>query len=110
MSYVHLAIAIVAEVIGTNALKASEGFTKLMPSAISILGYGAAFYFLSLVLKEMPVGVAYAIWAGLGIVLTIIVAAVVFKQVPDKPAILGMALIIAGVVVINAYSKTFSHS
>lgn len=109
MGYIYLAIAIITEVIATNALKASEGFTQLIPSAIVVLGYGTAFYFLALVLKYMPVGVAYAIWAGLGIVLVAIVAAVVFKQIPDLPAILGMALIIAGVVVINVFSKTASH-
>ncbi|MDJ0916172.1 MAG: SMR family transporter [Woeseiaceae bacterium] len=106
MTYAYLAIAIVAEVIATNALKASEGFTKLIPSGIVVVGYGAAFYLLSLVLKELPVGITYAIWAGLGIVLVAIVAAVTFKQVPDLPAVLGMLMIVAGVVVINVFSKT----
>ncbi len=109
MTYTYLAIAIIAEVIATNALKASEGFTKLIPSGIVVVGYGAAFYLLSLVLKELPVGITYAMWAGLGIVLVAIVAAVTFKQVPDFPAILGMLMIVSGVVVINVFSKTVSH-
>ena len=109
MAYLYLSIAIVAEVIATNALKASEGFTKLVPSLIVVVGYGAAFYFLALVLKVIPVGIAYAIWAGMGIVLVAIVAAIVFKQVPDLPAIIGMLLIISGVVVINVFSQTITH-
>lgn len=109
MSYLYLAIAIIAEVIATNALKASAGFTQLIPSAIVVIGYGIAFYFLSLVLKTIPVGVAYAIWAGLGIVLVTVVAAIVFKQMPDLPAIIGIVLITSGVMVINVFSKTVSH-
>ena len=109
MGYLYLAIAIVSEVIGTSALKATDGFTRLVPSTIVVVGYGAAFYFLSLVLKSIPVGVAYAIWAGLGIVLVALVAAVIFKQVPDVPAIIGMMLIVSGVVVINVFSKTVIH-
>lgn len=109
MAYLYLTIAIIAEVIATNALKASEEFTKPLFSVIVIVGYGIAFYFLSLVLKQIPVGIAYAIWSGMGIVLVTIVAAVVFKQTPDRPAILGMLLIISGVVVINVFSKNGSH-
>ncbi len=109
MTYAYLAIAIIAEVIATNALKASEGFTKLIPSGIVVAGYSAAFYLLSLVLKELPVGITYAIWAGLGIVLVAVVAAVTFKQVPDFPAILGIAMIVSGVVVINVFSETVAH-
>ena len=109
MTYAYLAIAIIAEVIATNALKASEGFTKLIPSGIVVAGYSAAFYLLSLVLKELPVGITYAIWAGLGIVLVTVVAAFTFNQVPDFPAILGMAMIVSGVVVINVFSKTVVH-
>jgi small multidrug resistance pump len=109
VGYLYLTIAIIAEVIGTNALKASDGFTKPVPGIIVVVGYGAAFYFLSLVLKSIPVGIAYAIWAGMGIVLVAIAGAVVFRQVPDLPAIIGMILIIAGVVVINLFSKTVSH-
>ncbi len=109
MGYLYLSIAIIAEVIGTSALKASEEFTKLGPSILVIVGYGAAFYFLSLVLKTIPIGIAYAIWAGMGIVLIAIVGAMFFKQIPDVPAIIGMVLIVSGVVVINVFSKTVSH-
>ncbi len=109
MAYVYLGIAIVAEVIATTALKASDEFTKLVPSVIVVLGYAAAFYFLTLVLRTIPVGIAYGIWAGLGIVLITIMGAVVFKQVPDGPAVVGMALIVAGVVIVNVFSKTVSH-
>ena len=109
MAYVYLGIAIVAEVIATTALKASEEFTKLVPSVMVVLGYAAAFYFLALVLRTIPVGIAYGIWAGLGIVLITIIGAIVFKQVPDLPAVVGMALIVAGVVIVNVFSKTVSH-
>ena len=109
MGYLYLSIAIIAEVIATSALKASEEFTRLGPSIIVVLGYGATFYFLSLVLKTIPVGVAYAIWAGVGIVLIAIVAAIMFKQIPDIPAVVGMVLIVSGVVVINVFSKTIGH-
>ncbi len=109
MSYVYLTIAIVAEVIATTALKATMGFTKLGPSAIVVVGYGVAFLCLSLVLETIPVGVTYAIWAGMGIVLVAIAGAVVYRQVPDLPAIIGMALIVAGVVIVNAFSKTVVH-
>ena len=109
MGYVYLFIAIIAEVIGTSALKASDGFSNLVPSLIVVIGYGIAFYFLSLVLETIPVGVAYAIWSGVGIALITIVAAVLFKQVPDLPAIIGISLIISGVVVLNLFSKTTVH-
>ncbi len=109
MAYLYLAVAIIAEVVATSALKASEEFTKLVPSAIVIIGYGVAFYCLTLVLRNIPVGITYAIWAGLGIVLIAIVGALLFRQVPDIPAVLGMTLIVSGVVVINVFSKTVSH-
>ena len=109
MGYLYLSIAIVAEVIATSALKSSEEFTRLGPSILVVVGYGAAFYFLSLVLKTIPIGVAYAIWAGMGITLIAIVGVVAFKQVPDLPAIIGMALIVAGVLVINIFSTTVGH-
>lgn len=109
MGYLYLSIAIFAEVIGTTALKASEEFTRLGPSIIVILGYGTAFYFLSLVLKTIPVGIAYAIWSGVGIVLITIVGAIVYRQVPDLAAIIGMVLIVAGVAVINIFSSSVSH-
>jgi small multidrug resistance pump len=109
MEYLYLSIAIVAEVIATSALKASEGFSNLGPSIVVIIGYIIAFYFLSLILKTIPVGIAYAIWSGIGIALITIVGAVLYKQVPDAPAVIGIVLIIAGVVVINVFSKTSSH-
>ena len=109
MGNIYLAIAIISEVIATSALKSSNGFTNLWPSVLVIIGYGVAFYMLSLVLETMNVGLAYAIWAGLGIVLVSIVGAVIYKQVPDLPAILGMVLIVLGVVIINVYSKTTGH-
>lgn len=109
MGYWYLAVAIVTEVIATNALKVSEEFTKLVPSVIVVVGYGISFYCLSLVLKTIPVGIAYAIWAGVGIVLVAIVGLIAFKQVLDFPAILGMFLIVLGVVVINVFSKTTAH-
>jgi small multidrug resistance pump len=105
----YLALAIVSEVIATSALKSSNGFSNLWPSVIVVAGYGVAFYMLSLVLETMNVGLAYAIWAGLGIVLVSIVGALMYKQVPDLPAILGMGLIVAGVLIINVYSKTAVH-
>jgi len=109
MAYIYLSIAIVAEVAATSALKASEEFTKLVPSLIVVVGYGVAFYLLTLVLRSIPVGITYAVWAGVGIVLVAIVGAVLYKQIPDMPAIIGMGLIVAGVVVINLFSKTISH-
>ncbi|MEZ8720773.1 multidrug efflux SMR transporter [Vibrio pomeroyi] len=109
MGYLYLAIAIIAEVIGTSALKASEGFTQTLPSVVAIIGYGIAFYFLSLVLKAIPVGVAYAIWSGLGVVLVAIVGTVAFNQKLDLAAIIGMILIIAGVLVMNIFSTSVKH-
>ncbi|TIH14839.1 QacE family quaternary ammonium compound efflux SMR transporter [Marinifilum sp. JC120] len=108
-TYINLFLAIVFEVVATSSLKASEGFTKLVPSLIVIVGYAATFYFLSLVLKTMPVGTAYAIWCGLGIVLVTIVSVFLYGQIPDLPAILGIFLILAGVCVINYFSKTIVH-
>ena len=109
MAYSYLAIAIIAEVIATSALKASEEFTKVIPSLIVIIGYGAAFYFLTHVLKTIPVGVTYAIWSGLGVVLVTIAGVFLYKQTPDLPAVLGMGLTVAGVVVINVFSKTMGY-
>ena len=108
-AYLALGLAIVAEVIGSSALKASEGFTRLWPSVIVALGYATAFYFLSLVLRTIPVGIAYAIWSGLGIVLITLVAFVVYRQTIDLPGLIGMGLIVAGVVVINLFSKSAGH-
>ena len=104
--WLFLGIAIVAEVTATSALKASEGFSRLWPSAVVVLGYGVAFYFLSLTLRTVPVGVAYAIWSGAGIVLIGLIGWLVLKQPLDLPAALGMGLIIAGVAVIQLFSRT----
>ena len=104
MGYWYLTIAIVAEVLATSALKESQGFSRLVPSLV-VVGYGASFYFLSLVLQTIPIGVAYALWAGLGIVLITLVGAVVFGQKMDLAAILGIALIISGVVVLRVFSS-----
>lgn len=109
MGYLYLSIAILSEVVATTALKASKGFSVLTPSIITITGYGVAFYCLALVLKYMPVGITYAIWSGMGIVLITLVAAIVFKQIPDTPAIIGILFILTGVVIINVFSKTTGH-
>ena len=106
MTYLYLFLAIVAEVIATSSLKAAEGFTKLGPSLLVVIGYFAAFFLLSLVLRSMTVGIAYAIWSGVGIVLLALVGAVAFREIPDTPAVIGMGLIIAGVIVIHAFSQT----
>lgn len=109
MNYVYLMCAIVAEVIATSSLKASDGFSRPLPSLVVALGYGTSFFFLSIIVKTMPVGIVYALWSGAGIVLVTIVAAIWLKQVPDRPAMLGMALIVAGVVVVNLFSKSVPH-
>jgi small multidrug resistance pump len=109
IAYGYLAVAIIAEVIATSSLKAAEGFTVLVPSLVTVALYAVAFFFLSLTLKTMPVGVAYAIWSGLGIVAVSVIALVLYKQVLDVPAMLGMGLILAGVLVINLFSKTAGH-
>jgi len=109
MPWLHLLIAIFAEVVGTSALKASAGMTKLAPAAIVVLGYGAAFYFLSLTLAHIPVGVAYAIWSGVGIVLISLIGWRLFDQPLDMPALVGMGLIVCGVAVINLFSKSAAH-
>jgi small multidrug resistance pump len=109
IAYAYLAVAIVAEVIATTALRAADGFTQLWPSLISVAGYVVAFYFLSLTLRTMPVGIAYAIWSGVGIVLISLAGWLIYKQLLDLPAVIGMALIMAGVIVINLFSKTAVH-
>ena len=109
MNWLYLVIAIISEVIGTSALKASEGFSKLYPSLLVILGYGTAFYFLSLTLRTIPVGIAYAIWSGLGVVLITIVSWILFNQRLDLAGWLGILLITSGVIVLNLFSKTSVH-
>ncbi|KXS39863.1 MAG: small multidrug resistance protein, SMR family [Halomonadaceae bacterium T82-2] len=109
MAYLYLFLAIVAEVLGTTALKASQEFTRLWPSVGVVIGYGLAFYLLTLVLRSLPVGVAYAVWAGLGIVLVSLLGVVWFGERLDVPAVLGMGLIIAGVAVIQVFSQVSAH-
>ncbi|MEI2453924.1 SMR family transporter [Lysobacter firmicutimachus] len=109
IGYLYLAIAIVAEVVGTSALKASDGFTRTVPSLLVAAGYGTAFYFLSLVLRTVPVGVAYAIWSGVGIVLIAAIGWLFMKQTLDAGAVLGIGLIVAGVAVIQLFSKAAAH-
>ncbi|MDC9714404.1 MAG: multidrug efflux SMR transporter [Gammaproteobacteria bacterium] len=105
MPYWYLAIAIIAEVVATSALKASAEFTKLLPSLIVVIGYAMAFYFMTLALRTIPVGVTYAIWSGVGIVLVTIAGIFLYKQMPNTPTIIGMGLIILGVVVVHISSK-----
>lgn len=108
-NYVALVIAVACEVVATSALKETNGFTRLWPSLITVAGYALAFYFLAIPLKSMPVGVVYAIWSGAGIVLITAIGWVWFRQMLDLPALGGIALIMAGVLVINLFSKTVGH-
>lgn len=107
--WLYLGIAIVAEVIATSTMKATQGFSRLGPSLVVAAGYLVAFYFLSLTLRTLPVGVAYAVWSGVGIALVSLIAWLVYGQTLDGPAIVGMALIVAGVVVLNGFSKSVAH-
>lgn len=110
MHYVFLLIAIVAEVIGTSALKATDNFTRLWPTLLVAVSYGVAFYCMTHVIRVLPVGVTYAIWSGLGIVLVSVVAWRIYGQQLDAAAIIGMALIVAGVAVINLFSRIGGHA
>jgi len=109
MAYIYLALAIIAEVAATSSLKASAEFTRLFPSIIVVVGYGTSFYFMTLVLRSIPIGITYAIWSGLGIVLVSVVGAIIYKEILDVAAVIGMGLIISGVVVIHIFSKTITH-
>lgn len=109
MKYFFLALAIICEVIGSSFLNASQQFTKPVLTIIMVISYGVCFYFLSLALRHIPLGTAYAIWGGLGIILTAIVSVVIFKHSLDLPAVIGITLIVAGVVVLNVFSKSLSH-
>ncbi len=109
MGAVFLTISIVGEVIATSFLRASQGFTQPLPTAVVVIGYGITFYFFSLALQTIPVGVAYAIWSGVGIVLVSIIAFLVYRQSLDAPALIGMGLILAGVLVINLFSQSAMH-
>jgi small multidrug resistance pump len=108
-AYAFLLVAIVLEVVGTTALQLSQQFTRPLPIIVLLICYSASFYCLSITLKAMPVGVAYAIWSALGIVLVSVVGLVFFRQRLDLPAIAGLGLIIAGVLVVNLFSKSISH-
>ena len=109
MHWIYLAIAIVAEVMGTSFLKASAGFTKPLPSLAVVAGYGLAFFFLSRTLDTIPVGVAYAVWSGVGVTLVAAIGWLFMGQKLDLAAIVGMGLIVAGVVVLNVFSKSATH-
>lgn len=109
MQFVYLAVAIVAEVAATTALKASAGFKVLLPSAIVVVGYAVSFYFLSLTLRTMSIGIAYAIWSGVGLVLISLAAWWLYGQTLDAAALVGMVLIAAGVAVINLFSTSVTH-
>ncbi|MDR0261769.1 MAG: multidrug efflux SMR transporter [Sphingobacterium sp.] len=109
MKYIYLFLAIAAEILATTFLKKSEGFTLFKPTLICIVGYIVAFYFLSITLKYLPVGISYAIWSGVGIVAITLIGMFLFKQIPDTAAIIGMTLIVAGVIIINLFSKMGAH-
>ena len=109
MGLMYLLVAIITEVIGMSALKAAEGFTRLWPSVICVVSYVISFYFLSLTLKFIPIGLVYAIWAGVGIVLVSAIGYFFFKQSLDLPAVVGIGLIASGVLVINTLSNSISH-
>ena len=108
MPYLYLSLAIVSEVIATSALKASDEFTRPVPSLVVALGYACAFFFLTLTLRSIPIGVAYALWSGCGIVLICALSWIMFKQALDAPAILGIGLIALGAVIINAFSNSIN--
>ena len=109
MNWIYLGLAIVAEVIATSALKSAHGFTRVLPSMIVVAGYGTAFFFLSLTLRSIPLGVAYAVWSGAGIVLISLVGWYFYRQALDMPALIGIGLIVAGVLVLNLFSKVTVH-
>ena len=107
--WLFLSAAIASEVIATSALKSTQGFTRLWPSLIVLTGYSVAFYFLSLTLRTLPVGIAYAVWSGAGVALIALIGWLFLEQRLDMPAIFGMLLIVAGVIVINVFSKSAAH-
>ena len=109
MNWFYLAIAIVSEVVATSALKATEGFTRWVPSLLVVVGYASAFYFLSLTLRSIPIGVAYAVWSGAGVVLVSLVGWILYQQALDAAALIGIGLIVVGVLVLNLFSKAVAH-
>jgi small multidrug resistance pump len=108
-AWLLLGTAILAEVIATSALKASEGFSRWLPSTAVVIGYGIAFYCLSLTLRHIPIGIAYAVWSGAGTALIALIGVVAYQQKLDLPAMLGIGLIVAGVLVLNLFSKSGAH-
>jgi len=104
-----LFFAILSEVIATTALKFSDGFTKLLPSVIVVIGYGLSFYLLSLSLRVFPIGIAYAVWSGVGLVLTVIAGIIIWRETLDWARVLGIVLILAGIILINVFSKSTGH-
>ncbi|MBE9582966.1 multidrug efflux SMR transporter [Mucilaginibacter sp. JRF] len=109
MKYVYLGLAIASELIGSSCLQASKQFTKLVPSVITVIAFISCFYFLSFALKSIPLGVAYSIWAGLGIVCTALISVFIFKQSLDAPACIGIGFIVVGVIIMNLFSSSVSH-
>ncbi|MDP6974916.1 MAG: multidrug efflux SMR transporter [Gammaproteobacteria bacterium] len=109
MTYFYLALAIAAEVAGTSLLKATEEFTKIVPTTFLVFFYVISFWLMTLALRDLPLGVVYAVWSGLGIVLVAIIGAVIYKEIPDLASLIGMALIISGVVVMHLFSTTIKH-
>jgi len=109
MGYIYLAFAIISEVIATTALKASDEFTKLIPSIIVFIGYSIAFYLMTLSLRTIPIGITYAIWSGVGIVLVTILGIFLYDEIPDLPAIIGIGFIIVGIIIMHAFSTTIEH-
>jgi small multidrug resistance pump len=108
-AWLTLSLAILAEVIGTSALKASDGFSHLLPSIVVIAGYGVAFFCLSLTLRNMPIGIAYVVWSGAGTALIALIGVVLYKQRLDMPAMIGIGLIVTGVLVLNLFSRSSAH-
>mgnify|MGYP001254850898 FL=1 len=109
MKWIYLIIAIITEVIATSALKESEGFTKAIPSLIVIIGYSMTFYFMSLTLREMSVGITYAIWSGMGILLITLIGYFRYNQMLDAPAVLGMSLIALGIIILRFFSNSVDN-
>ena len=109
MTYFYLALAIAAEVAGTSLLKATEEFTKIVPTTFLVFFYVISFWLMTLALRDLPLGVVYAVWSGLGIVLVAIIGAVIYKEIPDLASLIGMALIISGVVVMHLFSTSIKH-
>lgn len=107
--WLYLGVAIISEVIATSALKAAEGFTRPLPSLVVVIGYGIAFYCLSVVLRTLPLGITYAIWSGIGVALVALSGWLLYGQALDLAAVLGLTLIVAGVIVLNLFSKTVAH-